>query len=207
VIPGDLSDFSLSQRAVDIAVSAFGKVDGLIVNHGILGEVARIADCDPAGIRKTFDVNFFSAIACVSWTVQTGNEAAAAYGCFSDLELNLIIMQTPCAACDPFADTIQIKAAIPELRKTHGRIILTSSGGAITGYSTWGAYGSSKAAMNHLALTLKAEEPDITTIAIRPGVVDTEMQRELREVHHDRMDKKDKERFMSAKANGTCKWI
>jgi NAD(P)-dependent dehydrogenase (short-subunit alcohol dehydrogenase family) len=66
VIPGDLSDFSLSQRAVDIAVSAFGKVDGLIVNHGILGEVARIADCDPSGIRKTFDVNFFSAIACVS---------------------------------------------------------------------------------------------------------------------------------------------
>jgi NAD(P)-dependent dehydrogenase (short-subunit alcohol dehydrogenase family) len=61
--------------------------------------------------------------------------------------------------------------------------------------------------MNHLALTLKAEEPDITTIAIRPGVVDTEMQRELREVHHDRMDKKDKEKFMSAKANGTCKWI
>lgn len=66
LIPGDLSDFSLSQNAVDIAISAFGKVDGLIINHGILGEVARIADCDPAGIRKTFDVNFFSAIACVS---------------------------------------------------------------------------------------------------------------------------------------------
>ena len=59
--------------------------------------------------------------------------------------------------------------------------------------------------MNHLALTLKTEEPDITSIAIRPGVVDTEMQRELREVHHERMDKKDKEKFMSAKANGTCR--
>ena len=59
--------------------------------------------------------------------------------------------------------------------------------------------------MNHLALTLKVEEPDITSIAIRPGVVDTEMQRELREVHHDRLDKKDKERFLSAKANGTCR--
>lgn len=61
--------------------------------------------------------------------------------------------------------------------------------------------------MNHLALTLKVEEPDITTIAIRPGVVDTEMQRELREVHHERMDKKDREKFMSAKANGTCELI
>ena len=61
--------------------------------------------------------------------------------------------------------------------------------------------------MNHLALTLKAEEPAITTIAIRPGVVDTEMQRELREVHHDRMDKKDKEKFVAAKANGTCELL
>jgi len=57
--------------------------------------------------------------------------------------------------------------------------------------------------MNHLALTMKSEEPDITTIAIRPGVVDTEMQRELREVHHDRLDKKDKEKFVNAKTNGT----
>jgi NAD(P)-dependent dehydrogenase (short-subunit alcohol dehydrogenase family) len=71
VIPGDLSDFSLSQKAVDLAVLAFGKIDGLIVNHGILGEVARIADCDPAEIRKTFDVNFFSTIACVSWKART----------------------------------------------------------------------------------------------------------------------------------------
>jgi NAD(P)-dependent dehydrogenase (short-subunit alcohol dehydrogenase family) len=61
--------------------------------------------------------------------------------------------------------------------------------------------------MNHLALTLKVEEPEITTIAIRPGVVDTEMQRELREVHRERMDKKDKEKFMSAKANGTCEFV
>ena len=105
----------------------------------------------------------------------------------------------------PHVDSSQVKAAIPELRKTRGRILLTSSGGAIAGYATWGAYGSSKAAMNHLALTLNTEEPDITSIAIRPGVVDTEMQRELREVHHERLDKKDKEKFMSAKASGTCK--
>src|SRR5204863_9705985 len=71
----------------------------------------------------------------------------------------------------PIADTGQVKAAIPELRKTHGRISLTSSGGAVTGYSAWGAYGSSKAAINHLALTLKVEEPDIITIAVRPGML------------------------------------
>ena len=65
VLAGDLADFSLGQKAVDIALSSFGRLDGLIVNHGILGEVARIADCDPMEVRKTFDINFFSAIACV----------------------------------------------------------------------------------------------------------------------------------------------
>lgn len=44
-------------------------------------------------------------------------------------------------------------------------------------------YGATKAAMNHLAMTLAAEEPDVTSISIRPGMVDTEMQREIRDEH------------------------
>lgn len=42
--------------------------------------------------------------------------------------------------------------------------------------------------MNHLALTLGAEEPDITSVSIRPGMVDTEMQRELREDHVNNLE-------------------
>jgi len=66
ILPGDLADFSLGQKAVDLALSLFGQIDALIVNHGVLGPITRIAECDPAEIRKNFDVNFFSAIACVS---------------------------------------------------------------------------------------------------------------------------------------------
>lgn len=66
-LAGDFSNLSLGQGAVDLAVAAFGRVDGLVVNHGTLGEVNRIADCDPVGFQKTFDVNFISAVACVSW--------------------------------------------------------------------------------------------------------------------------------------------
>lgn len=40
---------------------------------------------------------------------------------------------------------------------------------------------SSKAALNHLATTLAVEEPDITTIAFRPGVVATDMQKSARD--------------------------
>lgn len=81
-----------------------------------------------------------------------------------------------------------------------GRIIFTSSGAAVGAYSTWGAYGSSKAALNHLAMTIAAEEQDVTSLSIRPGVVDTEMQRELREIHHTIMDAKDAQKFADLKA-------
>ena len=56
--------------------------------------------------------------------------------------------------------------------------------------------------LNRLALTLSVEEPDVTTISIRPGVVDTEMQRELREVHHKTMDTRDAEKFAGLKTSG-----
>jgi NAD(P)-dependent dehydrogenase (short-subunit alcohol dehydrogenase family) len=59
-----------------------------------------------------------------------------------------------------------------------------------------------KAVLNHLALTLSVEEPDVTTVSIRPGVVDTEMQREIREVHHQSMSEKDRVKFAGLKTEG-----
>lgn len=66
---------------------------------------------------------------------------------------------------------VQVKESIVELRKSKGRVVFVSSGAAVTGYQGWGAYGASKAAMNHLSTTIAAEEPDITSISIRPGVI------------------------------------
>jgi NAD(P)-dependent dehydrogenase (short-subunit alcohol dehydrogenase family) len=56
--------------------------------------------------------------------------------------------------------------------------------------------------LNHLALTLSVEEPDVTSISIRPGVVDTEMQREIREVHHKSMSDGDRTKFAGLKSGG-----
>ncbi|KAF2429155.1 short chain dehydrogenase/reductase [Tothia fuscella] len=159
ILAGDLADFSLGQQAVDLAKSTWNQLDGLIINHGVLDPVKRIADSDANAWRSAFDVNVFSAIA-------------------------------------------MIKAALPSLRQSHGKIILVSSGAAVSAYSTWGCYGASKAVLNHLATTLAVEEPDVTTVSIRPGTVDTEMQRELREVHHKSMDPKDAEKFAMLKSSG-----
>jgi len=73
--------------------------------------------------------------------------------------------------------------------------VLISSGASTSAYTTWGAYGSSKAAQNHLALTLSVEEPLITTLAIRPGTVDTEMQGVIRSVGPAVMDPADMAKF------------
>lgn len=45
-------------------------------------------------------------------------------------------------------------------------------------------------------MTLAVEEPVVTTVAIRPGVVDTEMQVEVRG-HNSVMDEKDTDKFRS----------
>ncbi|ORY94393.1 hypothetical protein BCR43DRAFT_476111 [Syncephalastrum racemosum] len=88
-----------------------------------------------------------------------------------------------------------VQEALPALRKSKGAIIMVSSGAASKGYRAWGAYGASKAAMNHLAETLSAEEPDIATIAVRPGIVDTDMQGLIRSNGQEAM-KDDHKKFV-----------
>ncbi|POS87235.1 hypothetical protein EPUL_001461, partial [Erysiphe pulchra] len=158
VLKGDLRDFELGAQAVAKTLQEFNSIDGLIINHGSLSPIKRLADSDPTEWRSAFEVNFFSAVA-------------------------------------------MIQPALPYLRETKGRILITSSGAAVKPYATWGAYGSAKAALNHLVQTLAVEEPLITSIAVRPGVVDTEMQAEVR--GHDKlMDASDTEKFRALYREG-----
>lgn len=159
VLAGNLNNVWLGQEIVDLALERFQKLDGVIVNHGVLNPVKRIADSMVEQWREAFDVNFFSAVSIA-------------------------------------------KAAVPVLRKSKGTILFTSSGAASTAYPTWGAYGSAKAAVNHLAMTIASEEKDITSIAIRPGVVDTDMQRDIREKHNTAMDPADAAKFAELKNTG-----
>jgi NAD(P)-dependent dehydrogenase (short-subunit alcohol dehydrogenase family) len=80
-----------------------------------------------------------------------------------------------------FSSLALVQETIPHLRASKGRILFTSSGAAIGAYTAWGAYGASKAALNSLARHVAVEEPDIVSLIISPGRVDTDMQREIRE--------------------------
>ena len=50
-----------------------------------------------------------------------------------------------------------------------------SSDAAVEAYDTWGAYGSSKAALDHASRILAAEEPRVRVYAVDPGDMRTAM--------------------------------
>lgn len=76
-----------------------------------------------------------------------------------------------------------------------------SSGAATSCYTAWGAYGSSKAAAHSITGHLAVEEPDITSVSISPGRVDTDMQRLIRE-SGDEMDQGERATFAKAHEDG-----
>ncbi|SMQ49024.1 unnamed protein product [Zymoseptoria tritici ST99CH_3D7] len=63
VLAKSLSEAEVPQSAVDLALSRFSRLDGVIVNHGVLDPVQRIVDTSDAEFREAWDVNFFSAVA------------------------------------------------------------------------------------------------------------------------------------------------
>ncbi|KAJ1875241.1 hypothetical protein H4R99_000821 [Coemansia sp. RSA 1722] len=69
---------------------------------------------------------------------------------------------------------------LPLLRMANGRIVNVSSGASVGAYQGWGAYCMGKAALNMLTQVLAVEEPEIVAVALRPGVVATDMQALIR---------------------------
>ncbi|CBQ69676.1 conserved hypothetical protein [Sporisorium reilianum SRZ2] len=94
-------------------------------------------------------------------------------------------------------------AALPELRKSERATAVFVSSGAATGNTAgWAAYNASKAALNAIVRTLANEEHAIAAFAIRPGVVDTDMQTLLRSTGKHAMKPEELERFMALHRDG-----
>jgi len=72
------------------------------------------------------------------------------------------------------APTALIRALRPALNPGAAVINITSDAAA-EHYETWGAYAASKAALEHLTLTLAAEEPDVRWWTVDPGDMRTQM--------------------------------
>jgi NAD(P)-dependent dehydrogenase (short-subunit alcohol dehydrogenase family) len=72
----------------------------------------------------------------------------------------------------PFA---LLRAALPELRAAGGAVLNISSDAAVEAYPTWGGYGASKAALDHLSAVLAEEEPGVRVWWVDPGDLRTEL--------------------------------
>ncbi|KAH6605315.1 hypothetical protein Trco_007022 [Trichoderma cornu-damae] len=158
-LAGDITGSGIAERLTDLAVKSFGKVDGVVINHGTL-EPDKFATASLEDTRRLYEVNFFSYLAMA-------------------------------------------KASLDEVKKTKGCILWVSSGAALKPYAAWSTYGSSKAAINSISSHLAVEEPDITSIAMGPGRIDTDMQATLRLKGKDTMDEAQYQSFVDAFQQGT----
>lgn len=69
-----------------------------------------------------------------------------------------------------------IQEALPLLRESPaGAVIDVSSDAAAEAYETWGGYGASKAALDHLSAVLGEEEPGLRVWAVDPGDMATDL--------------------------------
>lgn len=73
-----------------------------------------------------------------------------------------------------------IQEALPLLKASHGLIVNLSSDAAVGGYETWGGYGSSKAALDLISLTLSNELKDdgVSVVSVDPGEMRTTLYQE-----------------------------
>jgi benzil reductase ((S)-benzoin forming) len=70
-------------------------------------------------------------------------------------------------------------------------IMNISSGAALRPIQSWGTYCQSKAAIDMLTKIINEEHPNIKAYSIYPGVVDTEMQKKIRDTDIEKFPLKD----------------
>jgi NAD(P)-dependent dehydrogenase (short-subunit alcohol dehydrogenase family) len=69
-----------------------------------------------------------------------------------------------------------VQEALPLLRAARaGAVIAVTSDAAAEAYETWGGYGASKAALDHLMAVLAVEEPGLRVWAVDPGDMATDL--------------------------------
>ncbi|KAI0034070.1 NAD-P-binding protein [Vararia minispora EC-137] len=150
IVQCSATDAPTFTQAITSAAQDFGRLDALVLNHGVLEPISRLENPvnNAASWASHFDSNVFSFVTA-------------------------------------------IQASLPSLRKSPigGRVIFVSSGAAVGAVCGWGAYNASKAAVNSICRTLASEENNITSVAIRPGKIDTAMQGDIRAGGSEHMDR------------------
>ncbi|GAA5894498.1 uncharacterized protein JCM6883_002120 [Sporobolomyces salmoneus] len=170
---GDVSKDDDNKQAVEMCMQSFGRLDALILNAGTL---------HPLGTHRSF----------------TGSKLEEYKSLF---DVNFFSLISIIGHALPYLSSREGKSNLSDSDPA-GRIIAVSSGAATGGYQGWGAYSASKAAMNSLVRTLANEEEDVVAVAVRPGVVDSEMQEIIREKGMEHMKQSEHDKFTGLHSRG-----
>lgn len=117
----------------------------------------------------------------------------------------------PAAAQDPatilqavtlnVAAPLMLTAALARATAAAKRVLHVSSGAARSAYPGWSVYCATKAALDHHArATMLDATGDLHICSLAPGVIDTDMQAEIRDVAPERFPLR--ERFVGLKRDG-----
>ncbi|GAA6039627.1 hypothetical protein JCM8097_002224 [Rhodosporidiobolus ruineniae] len=174
ICKGDVSKDEDNKAAVEAAMQSFGRLDAVILNAGVVEPVSPIR----------------------SLTHSSGklDELRTLF------EINFFSLVSLLTHAIPYLNERDGKGL--EEGEPAGRVVLVSSGAATGGTTGWAAYNASKAAMNSLGRTLGNEEPDLVTVAIRPGTPDTKMQTLIRDIGASGMTPTDHARFLDLHSQG-----
>ncbi|KAJ2559509.1 hypothetical protein EV175_000303 [Coemansia sp. RSA 1933] len=127
--------------------------------------------------------------------------------CLDASKLNLCALVNNAAVAEPFARLSDMdvnewkwhfdigvtsvvgltQKLLPALRQNKGRVINVTSGASTTALCGLSAYCAGKAALNMITQSIGLEEPDVVSLALGPGTVDTDMQTVIRETGKEAM--------------------
>lgn len=79
-VTGDLTQEKVQREVIDYAIAKFNRLDGLVLNAGVLEPVAKLVDANIADWKKLYDVNFFSIVSLVSTLLNPTKTVSKRYG-------------------------------------------------------------------------------------------------------------------------------
>jgi benzil reductase ((S)-benzoin forming) len=147
----------------------------------------------PIGILEVLD-STFKKIVLINNAGQVGPVTPLGKQSYEEISENYSVnLVSPTLLCNDFIEAYKNHPATK-------MIINVSSGAAKQAIKSWSTYCASKAALDMLTLVIQEEHPEFKVFAIAPGIVDTEMQSDIRNA--TKKDFPDLDRFISYKKEG-----
>lgn len=151
----DLSRLQEVAPAVERLLQGTDRLELVILNAGMLGEIGDMAEVPLYRMRRIMDVNLWA---------------------------NKPVLDAVFSGLQAFAGGSQ--AGSMKSREVD-QVVAVSSGAAVSGSRGWNAYSLSKAALNMMIKLYAAERPQTHFSALAPGLVDTAMQEAMRALPAD----------------------